>query len=234
MLRLLLEKRAWAEGADGADDTPLHLAAQCAPLHDTCSGWQHWRVAAARLAAGWTGAHAVGAGSCACQQSRSGRLGIDSARRHAQKSASAALAARAAALPLQGCAVAYVRIAFKHAGHGQRPDDNRAPDARPAARARAGDMEALRALVAAVGRAAGRARNKRGLTPLGEAVAAGRADAAELLATQARPRAAPCVMSASALAGGHACHSAWLFRRGAPPRAATHAGPHHQCHCCSS
>ena len=28
VLRFLLEKRAWAEGADGADDTPLHLAAR--------------------------------------------------------------------------------------------------------------------------------------------------------------------------------------------------------------
>lgn len=37
VLRLLLEKRAWAEGADGADDTPLHLAARCAPLHCACS-----------------------------------------------------------------------------------------------------------------------------------------------------------------------------------------------------
>ena len=46
-------------------------------------------------------------------------------------------------------------------------------------------MEILRALVAALGRAGGRARNKRGLTPLGEAVAAGHAAAAELLATQA-------------------------------------------------
>ncbi len=28
VLRFLLGKRAWAEGADGADDTPLHLAAR--------------------------------------------------------------------------------------------------------------------------------------------------------------------------------------------------------------
>lgn len=40
VLRLLLEKRAWAEGADGADDTPLHLAARCAPLHCACSSEQ--------------------------------------------------------------------------------------------------------------------------------------------------------------------------------------------------
>ena len=28
VLRFLLEKRAWAEGADGADNTPLHMAAR--------------------------------------------------------------------------------------------------------------------------------------------------------------------------------------------------------------
>ena len=48
-------------------------------------------------------------------------------------------------------------------------------------------MELLQPLVAAVGRGGGRARNKRGLTALGEAVAGGHASAAELLAAQARP-----------------------------------------------
>ncbi len=83
-------------------------------------------------------------------------------------------------------------------------------------------MEALAALVAAVGRAAGRARNKRGLTPLGEAVAAGRADAAELLAMQARPRLSPCILPRRAFAGGHECHRARPLRRGAPMRVGCH------------
>lgn len=48
-------------------------------------------------------------------------------------------------------------------------------------------MELLQPLVAAVGRSGGRARNKRGLTALGEAVVAGHAAAAELLIVQARP-----------------------------------------------
>jgi len=114
------------------------------------------------------------------------------------------------------------RTVLKHAGHGKRPHEHQAPDARPAARARAGDMEALAALVAAVGRAAGRARNKRGLTPLGEAVAAGRADAAELLAMQARPRLSPCILPRRAFAGGHECHRARPLRRGAPMRVGCH------------
>ncbi len=114
------------------------------------------------------------------------------------------------------------RTVLKHAGHGKRPHEHQAPDARPAARARAGDMDALRALVAAVGRAAGRARNKRGLTPLGEAVAAGRADAAELLATQARPRLSPCILPRRASAGGHECYRARPLRRGAPVRVGCH------------
>ncbi len=60
---------------------------------------------------------------------------------------------------------------------------------RPSARlrARTASAEIVGALVAAVGRSGARARNKRGLTPLGEAVAAGRADVAKLLGTEVRP-----------------------------------------------
>lgn len=77
-------------------------------------------------------------------------------------------------------------------------------------------MELLQPLVAAVGRAGGRARNKRGLTALGEAVASGHAAAAELLAAQARPRPRdpnPNQKQGTRLPGGRACAPCGCFAR---------------------
>ncbi|KAK9842348.1 hypothetical protein WJX81_007989 [Elliptochloris bilobata] len=101
--------------------------------------------------------------------------------------------------------------------------------------ARSEDMEMLGALVAAVGRAGGRARNKRGLTPLGEAVAAGHAAAAELLATQGggdvrdRPRGWSLAHLAAALA--HPAALAVLLRHSAPAADADNAEALTPLHC---